>query len=139
MSTITTSPAQAAAPPVPADLLARFAKLEMSAVSREEMAVQFSSAAAVVEMQARIDALEKTIAMQGNTRVELSAGKSTAAVTSSVADLGQKMLSLESCIKALEEKVKLQAKRSDQIIKEQRQRAVAQGGDKAATECLQCN
>ena len=36
-------------------------------------------------------------------------------------------VSLESSIKTLEEKVKLQAKRSDQIIKEQRQRAVAQG------------
>ena len=38
-----------------------------------------------------------------------------------------RLASVEASIKTLEEKIKLQAKRTEQIIKEQRQRAVAQG------------
>jgi hypothetical protein len=116
-------------PAVLSDVMARLDRLEEQLASSRE-GPQCSCAEAVEKLQERLDALEKYVSRNDEDvpgRAPAAVEKAAAAPTSSGADLETKMEALESSIKTLEEKVKLQAKRSDQIIKEQRQRAVAQG------------
>ncbi len=118
-------------PAVSPDVMARLGRLEEKLASSREEGPHCSCAATVEKLQERLDALEKTFSRNGDEdaprHAPAAVEQAAAAPTTSGADLGKKMEALESSIKTLEEKVKLQAKRSDQIIKEQRQRAVAHG------------
>jgi len=137
----TTSP-PSAAPALSPEIANRLGKLE------EKLA---ASAASVEVLQAQVLELESKGSMPSSQNVQAltpteasysssmyslastlpSSAEATAGSAGEVGTLVHtKLAALEASVKTLEEKVKLQAKRAEQMMKEQRQRAVAQGNSK---------
>ena len=113
--------------PVSPEITARFARLEKQLAESRTL---FSPPAAaepqstvIQDLQARILALESG----DGRRLPMAFGSEVDSAGDGRAGDDSRLASVEASIKTLEEKIKLQAKRTEQIIKEQRQRAVAQG------------
>ena len=137
----TTSP-PSTAPALSPEIANRLGKLEeklaASAASVEVLQAQ------VLELESKgsmpssqnVQALTPTEASYSSSMCSLASTlpSSTEATAGSAGEAGTlvhtKVAALEASVKTLEEKVKLQAKRAEQMMKEQRQRAVAQGNSK---------
>ena len=113
--------------PVSPEITARFARLEKQLAESRAL---FSPPGAaepqstvIQDLQARILALESG----DGRRLPMAFGSEVDSAGDGRAGDDSRLAAVEASIKTLEEKIKLQAKRTEQIIKEQRQRAVAQG------------
>ena len=131
-----------AAPALSPEIADRLGKLEeklaASAASVEVLQAQ------VLELESKgsmpssqnVQALTPTEASYSSSMYSLASTlpSSAEATAGSAGEAGTlvhtKLAALEASVKTLEEKVKLQAKRAEQMMKEQRQRAVAQGNSK---------